>query len=123
MRSLRHASGFVNGTRDRDGHSGLRDLASAEAIPAGVYTNRTELHSWGGSVGLLLTADAPHRDVTGSARGKLVFNRYGNVLVLSEMWRYGSSYGHRLPESRMEREMAGRAAPAAMVEIASLAGR
>jgi hypothetical protein len=52
-----------------------------------------------------------------------VFNRYGNVLVLSEMWHYGSGFGHRLPASRVEREMAAKIAPAATVEIASLAGR
>ena len=105
-------------------------LAGDKVLPAGDYTvkidsasNRMELHSWGGSAGLLLTADAPHRDLTGSPKGKLVFNRYGNVLALSEMWRYGSSYGHRLPASRLEREIARKGTPAATVQIASRAGR
>jgi hypothetical protein len=105
-------------------------LAGDTVLPAGDYTvkidsasNRIELHSWNGSAGLLLTADAPHRDVAGSRTGKLVFHRYANALVLGEMWRHGSGYGHRLSASRMEREMAGKAASAAAAEIASLARR
>lgn len=38
--------------------------------------------------------------------GTLVFNRYGNVYYLSQIWRAGSSEGMELAKSRSEREMA-----------------
>lgn len=83
------------------------------ALPAGDYTvkvdsltNRIELASWNGSAGLMLTANAPRRNVAGSRTGKLVFHKCGNIWVLREMWRSGATYGHQLPASSMEREMA-----------------
>jgi hypothetical protein len=88
-------------------------LVGNTALPAGDYTvkidtasKRIELVSWNGSAGLVLTANAPQRDVAGPRTGKLVFYKYGNTQVLREMWRSGATYGHELPASSMEREMA-----------------
>ena len=37
---------------------------------------------------------------------KLVFHRYGDEYILREVWM-GSGSGHKLPETRRERELAG----------------
>jgi len=41
-----------------------------------------------------------------STSPKLVFHRYGDEYILREVWM-GSGSGHKLPETRRERELAG----------------
>ena len=65
-----------------------------------------------------LTANIPHRAATDT--GKLVFRKYGRVLVLREMWRYGASYGHELITSKAEKEIAQKAATSSTLEVVSM---
>ncbi|MEN6605250.1 MAG: hypothetical protein ABFD86_22800, partial [Bryobacteraceae bacterium] len=79
---------------------------------------RLQLSSWEGSASVNLSANTPHRTVTDT--GKLVFRKYGRVLVLREMWRYGASYGHELITSKAEREIAQKAATTSTLEVVSM---
>jgi hypothetical protein len=69
-------------------------LMGDKVLPAGDYkvkidtaNMRIQLASWEDSASVNLTANTPHR--VAADTGKLVFHKYGRVLVLREMWRSG----------------------------------
>ena len=100
-------------------------LMGDKVLPAGDYkvtvdtdNRRIQLSSWEGSAAVNLTANTPHRAATDT--GKLVFRKYGRVLVLREMWRYGASYGHELITSKAEKEIAQKAATSSRLEVVSM---
>jgi hypothetical protein len=100
-------------------------LMGDKLLPAGDYkvtldtaNGRLQLSSWEGSAAVNLSANTPHRAATDT--GKLVFRKYGRVLVLREMWRYGASYGHELITSKAEKEIAQKAATSSTLEVVSM---
>ena len=42
-----------------------------------------------------------------SADGKFIFNRYGDIYFLSQIWTPGEEVGRMLPMSKVEKEVAG----------------
>jgi hypothetical protein len=44
-----------------------------------------------------------------SNKSKLIFHRYGDRYILSEIWLEGDSRGRRLPKTKLEKELAARA--------------
>jgi hypothetical protein len=100
-------------------------LMGDKVLPAGDYkvtvdtdNRRIQLSSWEGSAAVNLTANIPHRAATDT--GKLVFRKYGRVLVLREMWRCGANYGHELITSKAEKEIAQKAATSSTLEVVSM---
>jgi hypothetical protein len=100
-------------------------LMGDKVLPAGDYkvtidaaSMRIQLASWDGSASVNLTANTPHR--VAADTGKLVFQKYGRVLVLREMWRSGANYGHELTTSKAEREIARQAGASSTLEVVSM---
>ena len=100
-------------------------LMGDKVLPAGDYkvkidtaNMKIQLSSWEGSASVNLTANTPHR--VAADTGKLVFHKYGRVLVLREMWRSGGHYGHELTTSKAEREIAKQAGAHSTFEIVSI---
>jgi hypothetical protein len=100
-------------------------LMGDKVLPAGDYkvtvdtaNMRIQLSGWEGSASVYLTANSPNRTATDT--GKLVFNKYGRILVLREMWKSGSSHGHELTTSKAEREIARQAGTSSTLEIVSI---
>ena len=100
-------------------------LAGDKMLPAGDYhvvvnpVSRTvEVRLSDGSSGLFLAAIPDQRAVAAPARGRLVFQNYGNVYALREVWVRGDAQGLGLPKSKAERELA-RAANANLLAKAS----
>jgi hypothetical protein len=94
-------------------------VAGKSSLPAGEYVVRQldstpvfYLESREGKKWMLGPVNgAKSADI--QSTGKLVFHRYGNTYILSEMWQTGSVDGFRLPKSDLERElMAGSTRPA-----------
>ena len=98
-----------------------------KVLPPGDYNvkidtanKRIELSSWNGSAAILiLTANMPLRAASEAEIGKLVFHKFGNVMVLREMWRSGAQYGYELMPSKAEREMARAGVASSNIAIAS----
>ena len=88
--------------------------AADEQFPAGEY-----IVSGVGSQGVLamrgtgkqmkLIATHPAVASGPSEKTKLIFHRYGDRYMLSEIWVEGSSQGRRLPKTKLEKELAARA--------------
>jgi hypothetical protein len=86
-------------------------VVGRETLPAGTYAicqvapkvmviRRVDT----GSSSMFLTIGAGGRSFPQQA--KVVFNRYGDIHFLSQIWSPGSGTGHRLLRSRYERELA-----------------
>lgn len=77
-----------------------------KVLPAGAYTvsnnDGTLLVRGFNSGALTLTT---RTQSAASTSPKLVFHRYGDEYILREVWMGGGS-GHKLPETRRERELA-----------------
>jgi hypothetical protein len=100
-------------------------LMGEKVLPAGDYkvnidtaNMRIQLASWEGSASVYLTANSLDRATVDT--GKLVFHKYGRVLVLREMWRSGSNHGHELTVSKAEREVAKQAGASSTLEVVSI---
>ena len=111
-------------------HIPFQFLMGDKVLPSGDYTvkidtaNKSiELASWQGVARVYLTADAPYRAGAAEDTGKLVFHKYGKILVLREMWRSGARYGHELTTSQAEREIARQGSAYSTTEIASVGTR
>jgi hypothetical protein len=100
-------------------------LMGDKVLPAGEYkveidraNMRIQLSSGEYSAGVFLTANTPHR--AAADIGKLVFHKYGSVLVLREAWRSGANYGHELTASKAEREIIKQASSRSTFDIVSV---
>ncbi len=78
---------------------------NGKVLPAGSYTVNSD------SVSLLIRSDRggaitlSQKMESRGATPKLVFHRYGDEYILTEVWMGGGS-GHKLPQTRRERELA-----------------
>lgn len=96
--------------------------AGETQLPAGTYEleragsdvykifNRGENSVFFGTIGVT--------DLSAQQSGKLIFQRYGNDYILSEMWWPGQSNGRKALPTGIEREAAANAAPVS-VQIAA----
>ena len=111
-------------------HIPFQFLMGNKVLPAGDYNvkidtanQRIELTSWNGSAGACLSANTLITAASGAEPGKLVFQKFGKVTVLRQMWRSGAKYGHELTFSKAEREMVKAGTASSNIEIASLGTR
>jgi hypothetical protein len=51
------------------------------------------------------------------ANGKLIFNRYGALYFLSQIWTPGEEVGRKLPKSGVEQEVAGGTSPSETIVL------
>lgn len=88
-------------------------VAGQATLPAGEYQlSRNEpvqgavrlVSSKGSSAAICLTHGIQSSRPSGTA--KLIFNRYGNLYFLSQVWSQGDDRGQVLPPSKAEREIA-----------------
>ena len=93
------------------------------ALPAGEYTVSTigsalQVRSMDNKqIATILTHSTSRPAV--EEQGKLVFNRYGNTYLLSEVWRPGELTGQELSKSSQERELAqGQSSPSQTILVA-----
>jgi hypothetical protein len=85
-------------------------VVNGRAFPSGEYKIRSErdihvlrISGAGQSWGLFLaTPCLSPKDPEASQQTKLVFYRYGDQYLLSEIWMKGNTVGHKLPKSRRE---------------------
>ena len=85
--------------------------AGNKTLPAGAYTIKRV--SEGGSsfivrnekgrAAVIIPTSASLRDSSPQASMKLVFNRYGSMYFLSQVWMPNDETGHQVPMSRAER--------------------
>ena len=97
-------------------------IVSNKTLPAGTY----QVHCAANGVVTLQGADQKAAAMVltqGSysrkpVTGKLIFSRYDNSYFLAQVWRPGIETGNLVRPSKLEREMANRAARAASTEVA-----
>jgi hypothetical protein len=99
--------------------------AGGATLPAGAYTVNQDvsglitLKSANGKANAFLLAAGVECAGNQSA-SRLVFNRYGDTYLLSQIWTRGDKCGRQMPASRRERELAARyAAPDETVILAA----
>ena len=100
--------------------------AGGQTLPAGNYSvmsastpNIVQIRNVEMNAGALAVTGSTNsglRSLAGAPR--LVFNRYGDNYVLSQIWD-GSEFGHDLPPTRSERELA-KTASAKRIEIVAM---
>ena len=79
-----------------------------QTLPAGKYrvilesSNLVLLRGAGSTSGFVMIHDAVKSQA--SARGTMVFNRYGDKYYLRQIWTAGSRDGHECSKSRAEKE-------------------
>jgi len=88
--------------------------AGNETFPAGEYTVSAV-----GQMGVLAIRDTGKHSMLiasqatvssgASEKSKLIFHRYGDRYLLSEIWVQGESRGNRLPRTKLEKELAASA--------------
>ena len=85
-----------------------------KTMPSGDYSvlsvsppNILQIRNSETNVGALaVTGSVGSGDVSQAGSPRLVFNRYGDHYVLSQIWDGSSGTGHELPIARSERELA-----------------
>ena len=88
-------------------------VAAGTTLPAGEYrvgpnqpvSGVVRLINSNGSGSAMCLAQATQSDQPIN-KPKLVFNRYGDLYFLSEVWSQGNNLGQKLPPSKAEREIA-----------------
>ena len=99
-------------------------------MPAGEYTVNTVPGSLvlslrqesAGATALSLSSNMTEPGKPSSGESQLVFHRYGNHYVLTQVWDESVGSGRMLPQSRTEREL-GRTASAHTYEVLSVMAR
>jgi len=86
-------------------------IVGQSTLPAGEYSLKAmgngqvlEMRNFDAKINQLVLSNSCESRT--ASKTKLVFHRYGDRYFLSQIWREGNNYGHEIPISQREKEIA-----------------